>query len=74
MFIIQCPHCSIFIEIVEINCKIFRCGIFKHNFQQIPPHLSESECNALALSGNIYRCSKPFILDDDSTPQKCDYI
>ena len=33
--IIECPYCKIMIEILELRCKIFRCGIMKNNFKQI---------------------------------------
>ena len=35
--IIECPHCKIMIEIIELRCRIFRCGIMKNNFTQINP-------------------------------------
>ena len=54
MFIIQCPHCGIFIEIVELNCKIFRCGIYKDTYIQIPPHLPFLECVRLVQEDLIY--------------------
>ena len=39
--IVKCPHCElmIFVFINEFNCRIFRHGIYKHNMQQIDPHL-----------------------------------
>ncbi len=33
---LSCPHCGIRIEIAEINCGIFRCGIYKTTGQQLP--------------------------------------
>ena len=35
MIIINCPHCNQCIEVIELNCKIFRCGVFKKNMKQI---------------------------------------
>ena len=58
--IINCPHCDQMIEIVEENCKIFRCGVFKHNFQQIEPHLIKIKCEQLVQRGEIYGCGRPF--------------
>lgn len=76
-FIIQCPHCSIFIEIIELNCKIFRCGIFKKNGQQIHPHLSKFECETLVENNLIYGCGKPFRLipnENINEGNNCPYI
>ena len=58
----ECPHC----KIVEVNCAIFRCGIYK----QIPPHLSK-ECDAIV--DKIYGCGKPFCLVNGKL-EPCDYI
>lgn len=41
------PDCNIGVEIIEINCAIFRCGIYKNNGTQINPHLSKEECDKL---------------------------
>ena len=61
--IIQCPHCKQSIEIIELRCKIFRCGIYKKNYKQINPHLSKDKCDGL-IHG------KPFLTEND----KNDYI
>jgi hypothetical protein len=44
---VQCPSCLIDIEIIELNCRIFRCGIMKSTNQQINPHLNKEECDKL---------------------------
>ena len=44
-FIVTCPHCVQSIEVLEVNCRIFRCGILKSNYTQINPHLSKVECD-----------------------------
>ena len=67
----ECPHCGIGIEIIEINCAIFRCGVYKDTFQQIPPHLSKSECEE--IKHKIYGCSQPFRYVDGKL-EPCDYI
>jgi len=74
--IIDCPHCSMMIVVKknEINCKIFRCGIFKHNNQQIPPHETKENCDKYKQQDLIYGCSKPFMLDDELVPRICGYI
>ena len=72
--IITCPNCNICIEIVQFNCRIFRCGIYKDTFTQIPPHLPKNECDELFQNGLIYGCGKPFKMLEDNTPAMCDYI
>ena len=67
----ECPHCGIGIEMVEENCGIFRCGVFRDTFIQIPPHLSEPEC--LAIRPLIYGCGRPFQYRDGKLV-KCAYI
>ncbi len=67
----NCPHCNISIEIDQVNCAIFRCGIVKETGIQLPPHLPEKECNQLIPY--IWGCSKPFKLMD-GVLVKCDYI
>jgi len=81
-FIIECPHCKQKCEIIELNCCIFRCGIFKHNLEQIHPHLPKPQCDELAERGLIYGCGKPFqiIVTTNDSEEKiykiiiCDYI
>jgi hypothetical protein len=78
MLIVQCPHCIQIIEIVEVNCKIFRCGIYRDTYLQIPPHLPKSRCDFLSNNDKIYGCGKPFMIvlqsDDTYTSKVCDYI
>lgn len=57
---VECPHCTTLIEIAAVNCAIFRCGIFKRNGQQLPPHAPEAHCKAWAERGMINGCGKPF--------------
>ena len=45
--IVICPHCQIPVEILEINCAIFRHAIYKDTFKQIDPHLSKERCDYL---------------------------
>ena len=88
-FIISCPHCCQDIEILEINCRIFRCGVYKENHQQIGQHLPKEICDKLVIDDKIYGCGKPFILIQNNEvdnknedlsvsskwkPQICDYI
>ena len=75
--IISCPTCNQNIEILELNCCIFRCGIFKHNYTQIDPHLPKLQCDILIQRNLIYGCGKPFKLINENNRWvsiQCDYI
>lgn len=83
--LIQCPHCMQYMELIknEINCAIYRHGMFKINGQQIDPHLSKELCDKLIEDQLIYGCGKPFQLFQNKNPvtkettyyvEKCDYI
>ena len=81
--IAKCPHCSdeVLIYSHEINCGIFRHGVFIDNMQQIDPHLPEDYCKRLLEEGRIIGCGKPFMLDKSLDNNKiiyhlkiCDYI
>jgi hypothetical protein len=78
--LLKCPHCDDFVEITEINCAIFRHGVFKDNLQQINPHLSKIECDNLINNNLIYGCGKPFKIikkenqNDTYELIICDYI
>ena len=71
---IECPHCGQAIEILSVNCGIFRCGIFKHNFEQINPHLDKENCDLLKLEDKIFGCGKPFKLLPGNIVEVCEYI
>jgi hypothetical protein len=76
-FEIKCPHCSDYIIIEQINCAIFRHGIYKTNFVQINPHLQKNLCDELIHNGLIYGCGKPFKIvkqNDIWVAMICDYI
>jgi len=75
--IIKCPHCQEFIIILEINCGIFRHGVFKNNGQQIDPHTPKNICDNYIQDNLIYGCSKPFQIifkDGIFITEICDYI
>lgn len=78
--IVTCPHCGDLIQIYkkELNCRIFRHGVYKKNNQQIPPHLDKLKCDRLASQQLIHGCGKPFRIIRDSNGQEniqiCDYI
>lgn len=75
---VECPNCKCQVEILEINCAIFRHGIFKSSGQQMNPHTPKLECDRLNEMGMIYGCGKPFRItkNNDGTLQaeQCDYI
>ena len=74
-FLIKCPWCNIDIEVVEMNCKIFRCGIYKSNNKQVPPHSKKVLCDKIVIEGLIWGCAKPFHINNpDGNPVKCGYI
>jgi hypothetical protein len=77
VLIIECPHCKCQVEIMELNCKIFRHGVYKTNNKQINPHAPKSYCDYLAKNDLIYGCGKPFQIiqkDDKYETVICDYI
>lgn len=78
---ISCPHpdCRLLVIIdpKEINCAIFRHGVYKKNGCQIPPHAPKSHCDQVFAQGLIYGCGKPFKLiktDGKIVEVVCDYI
>jgi len=76
-FIVNCPHCNLFIIIQEINCAIFRHGIFKKNNIQINPHSTKEECDEYIKNDLIIGCGKPFqlkLVDGMYITNICDYI
>ena len=74
--IVECPHCfdQIIIYKNEINCRIFRHGIYKNTGMNINPHENKNECDRLYNNDEIYGCGKPFKLDNDDKPVICEYI
>jgi hypothetical protein len=76
--VVQCPHCSDFIFIDQLNCQIFRHAVLISTGQQINPHSSKQDCDNLVKQQLIYGCSKPFKLvktnDGIFLAEKCNYI
>lgn len=73
MLEIECPHCKGTVIIEQMNCAVFRHGIFKKGGKQIPPHSSKSDCDKWIEKGEIYGCGKPFQVIDKKAVV-CDYI
>ena len=75
--ILKCPHCNDDVIISEINCAIFRHGIYKKNLQQLDPHMLKEKCDLLINNNEIYGCGKPFHIkkvNDEWVLEICDYI
>ena len=78
MIIVLCPHCDGTVVVEQLNCQIFRHGVYKANGQQMNPHTPKEECDAAVEKERIYGCGKPFkvVLNEESkyTAIICDYI
>ena len=68
-----CPRCFCSLELVEINCGVFRCGIFKRSFESISPHATKGEILEWLSKDMIYGCGTPLELVDGKLVV-CDYI
>ena len=73
MFEVQCPHCNGSVLIEQLNCAIFRHGIFKETGKQIPPHASKEDCDKWVQLNEIHGCGKPFKVVE-KTAIICDYV
>jgi hypothetical protein len=78
-YIKECPHCfdTILLYHHELNCKIYRHGVFKSDLQQMNPHTPKEECDRFVKQNLIYGCGKPFRVyfeNDNIVLVKCDYI
>lgn len=71
-----CPHChgTIMVHHAELNCRIFRHGVYRNSNQPIPPHASKQECERLIAAKLIEGCGKPFRITDSMEAVECDYI
>ena len=76
-YYLECPHddCKslIIVEEKDINCKIFRHGVYKKDLKGIPPHTKMEECIRLKKEDLIYGCGRPFLFDGKKV-EICDYI
>ena len=74
-----CPNCQelTIVYKIDINCGIFRHGVYRGSYYNINPHLSKKICEYLTRNELVYGCSKPFqILGEPGNYKvnKCDYI
>jgi hypothetical protein len=53
------------IQIVQINCNVFRCGVYKDSYLQINPHLPQDISEKLVKEDRIWGCGKPFQFCND---------
>jgi hypothetical protein len=78
MIFVTCPHCNCLVYVEQVNCKIFRHGTFKHNYEPIPPHSPKSVCDKWIEEDAIWGCGKPFRIELNEENQWvsiiCDYI
>jgi hypothetical protein len=77
-FVFECPHCNLMVQVFvnELNCRIFRHGMFKHNWEQVPPHLPKDVCDQLVAEDQVLGCCKPYQFFDGPPPfvDVCEYI
>lgn len=73
-YFFTCPHCQGGVQVLkkDINCKIFRHGIYKDSNQIINPHASKVVCDELILNNKIYGCGRPIYFDGLNVTV-CDY-
>ena len=60
--VFRCPHCKISIEILELNCGIFRCGIYEYKagiYKQLPAHGKKSTIDKIKKKYKVYGCGNP---------------
>jgi hypothetical protein len=74
-----CPWCESLVEVRRnhVNCRIFRCGVYKTTGRQLGPHTSKEECDRLANGGLIWGCGRPFkfhFSGDGEYVDRCEYI
>lgn len=83
MYELSCPHCNggIIVQRNELNCRIFRHGVYLNMQPMNPP--SKEECDRLVQTNQIIGCGKPFrVINGPNRPNgatnliaiKCDYI
>lgn len=80
-FVVKCPHCNEYIEILEINCAIFRHAAFKETGEQVGAHETREHLEEWEKEGRLVGCGKPFRLVRSSseetgeyTAETCEYI
>jgi hypothetical protein len=66
LFHYQCPHCELWIQVrrEDLNCKIFRHGVFIDSGKPIDPHASKGDVES--QSHNILGCGGPHMIYNDT--------
>ena len=61
-YVFPCPHCLSLVRVEknQLNCRIFRHGVFKKNGKGINPHLEKKKCDELVRNACVYGCARPF--------------
>ena len=77
-YIFECPHChgTVIVMKNELNCRIFRHGIYKDG-NQLPPHSPKELCDKFVEDKENFGCGKPFKIIGENENVKiepCDYI
>lgn len=70
--LVTCPHCNHQVEIVSVNCNVFRHALYKDG-SPFNPHASKEVCENAVLNGLVHGCAKPFTLEN-GVAIKCEYI
>jgi hypothetical protein len=75
-YFFTCPHCNGYIMVhnTELNCRIFRHGVYRDTGAPIPPHTPKEECDRLIMENLVEGCGKPFRVTDSMEAVVCDYI
>ena len=71
-----CPHCELLTEVheKELNCCIFRHGVYQQTYKPINPHASQQEVQRLKLDNAIIGCGGPHqlkLIDGQWTVHPC---
>jgi len=72
MFQVTCPQCQglVIIEENEVNCAIFRHGVFRNSGQPIPPHSKLDQCQRWVENNEIWGCGAAFSLNKSTLETK----
>lgn len=74
-----CPHCNQFTEVMktQVNCKIFRHAVYRHNMEPINPHTPKEICDKLVADNLVMGCARPFkfvFSSEGNYVEICNYI
>ena len=75
--IVECPNCygKVIIKKNDVNCCIFRHGVWKSTNSPLDPHASKEVCDNAVRKNLILGCGLPFRLElSTMCTVVCDYI